>query len=110
MLKQTLPFSIFLRPNFREEDFFSTSFSTLAEIPFLTERCWEFFLPALFNGSPFSGKSNLEAGTHFSALPHPTPAVLRAGRLLQALNRSTAMSPDPAVSGKFPGQTYGKHV
>lgn len=78
MLNQTLPFSIFLRPNFREEDFFSTSFSTLAEIPFLTEHCWEFFLPALFNGSPFSGKSNKKQAP--ISVPYPTPPQLYWGQ------------------------------
>lgn len=75
---------------------------------FLTESCWEFFLPALCNASPFSGKSNKKQASIW--IPYPTPTLSSAGRLLQALNCSTEMSPDPAVSGKCPGETYGKHV
>lgn len=78
MLNQTLPFSIFLRPNFREKDIFSTSFSILAEILFLTERCWEFFLPALFKASPFSGKPNKKQAP--TAVPYPTPPQLYQGQ------------------------------
>lgn len=78
MLNETLPFSIFLRPNFRKENIFSTSFLTLTEILFLTECCWEFFLPALFNGSPFSEKSNKKQ-TPIS-VPNPTPPQLYWGQ------------------------------
>lgn len=96
------PFFYLFKAKFQRRGHFFHQFFSSTEILFLTERCREFFLPALFKGSPFSGKSNKKQAP--SSVPYPQLYGGQEGFF------STAMSPDPAMSGKFPGQTYGKHV